>query len=390
MIRNLLLCIFIVCSYLGGAQNIKDLCLIRDFKQDLILIEKKGEIDHFNFSPYGKFVFNYSNNEQIRYLFQGQEYSPELNLYLYSSRIYSPANFRFNQPDPKSQYFSPYLFVGADPVNFIDFTGNTGKPLVLFGEDYDHAKNIDKVTEDVLDELPDSYQMSFQKFMNGEVGDLPEWNGNVFMISHSGQERHEEIEMVRGKDLSKVKKMNGAVMDTGGEIPSISIDGAEVGRRLRFLSEERGVPVKNIVSGGCQGSVASRRVGLGFAELKKPQMVGKGASVRAVKRKLYTFGAKKGRYTYFIGPKEGSYDNVLGPKRTQMFLTDGSEGDQLHANLDIVEGEPSRIKSYYRKDEATKADVDYDYIEGEQLSDLANGRIPSNIMKDMHRGLVLY
>ncbi len=97
-----------------------------------VVVDEAGTvIAAFDYLPFGDLLGTaYGNPEIISYRYTGQEYDPELGLYNYRARIYDPRLGRFYATDPVGEFASPYLYVGNNPISYID---PTGQFVVLVG-----------------------------------------------------------------------------------------------------------------------------------------------------------------------------------------------------------------------------------------------------------------
>ena len=132
MKKTLLILISFVISIQLNAQIAYNTFNIRNYNRSLAVAINQNQTVKVISDEFGK-VISIRNlaNADLKYLHHGQEYDSELGLYFYPSRIYSTLSRRFLQTDPMSQYATPYSFLGGDPINKIDETGNADKPLFL-------------------------------------------------------------------------------------------------------------------------------------------------------------------------------------------------------------------------------------------------------------------
>jgi len=122
---------------LGFIRRDKFYSVSLDYLGSVRLVTRAGEVERaFDYDPYGRLQRSYGSKNldaDISYRFCGKEYDGETDLYNYHARLYDPETGRFLQIDPKSQYFSPYMYTSNSPVNMVDPDGEFAVTLLLCG-----------------------------------------------------------------------------------------------------------------------------------------------------------------------------------------------------------------------------------------------------------------
>ena len=376
ILLHIILILLIHCMFIGNcyAQNTV-FHFIRSYNNTLTLSCDEKQYDSFLFNRYG--WLQYGNVSKFRYLYTAQEYDFELDIHFFQSRLYNPQSTTFLQPDPQSQYHSAYTYVNGDPVNFIDTDGNIGKPLILYGEQIEGSNNIAESTKDLLDAVPDSYQYPLSNFVNGEIPDLPEWNGNVFIKTHMSPIKGRELVLEEALEKGDLKTPSSLTTTefTEDKLFRRSLDGDMMGSMLRRFSEERGVPIKNITAGGCEGSYAANSMRGGYVRTPSSTKLGF--------REIKFTGLNQGKATMYVGKesvKKLPFKEKVQLKETKIYV--GGVKEECCPKLKHSWGNKVKFKGVVERATPESDWKLLPYTDEAGIQDFVNGRVPDNFAKD--------
>lgn len=310
---------------------------IRDYRFSNAVVLANNYSSKSAYSAYGEFL---QNSIEGRYLFQAQEYDVDMNLHFFPSRIYYATKKRFFQPDPVSQYFSPFLFTNADPVNTVDMDGNDGKLLYLFdkdlGNDFDEMSIEDRQLIKVLGRK--AYFRPLSNFLDGTMTDIPEWNGHVYINGTSYDSgKYSEIMKADKKVMSspppiaKSDKYEQMVYnDTENGYYRVYANSQDIGKQLRVISDDMGVPLRSVTVGGFEGYAAAEQIGKGVR------------NTTFMKRGLKLAGTKKGVHSLMVqseANKELRFHMAKGSPIDYLELKDVKDGSKRLINPRVYSDE---------------------------------------------------
>ncbi|AXK43553.1 RHS repeat-associated core domain-containing protein [Erythrobacter aureus] len=228
-----------------------------------------------------------------RFRYTGQVWIPELGMYYYKARIYSPTLGRFIQTDPigYEDQFNLYAYVGNDPVNGVDPTGM---------DSYMVARQLDSAVGKagighayiVVDAKypgdPNAKVISFGELSNGNMGNVndPSRASDFSKTAHAADQTHWDsltkddagsFSQIDAKD-STVSAVAGAVLETGdydiipgadlfGGAPAVNSNSAAMGVAERSTSISRGEPARAPTDYALPGVNESGRVQFNEAKI---------------------------------------------------------------------------------------------------------------------------
>ena len=139
--------------------------------------ETAETVQQVDYYPYGTPVNSPQKLATNRYLFSGKEYQD--GEYDFEARRLDPDNLSFNRPDPKAAdtpWLSPYLYCAANPIMYID---PTGEKIVI----------PDSAPQQFKDTYNEARAIMKEKGIDGIMSSLDSREGTIYLVPHVGKNR---------------------------------------------------------------------------------------------------------------------------------------------------------------------------------------------------------
>lgn len=381
MKKGFLLLVAIGIVYLGFSQNQYFYLNSYNCSKQLIL---NARVSHqIIYSDYGHINSYTASN---RYAFHSQEFDKDLDIVFYPSRIYSLREKRFIQPDPASQFFSPYLFLSADPVNHIDMDGNESVPFIVGTDDFNFGTGISDESADMIQAAGKSvHRNSLINFMEGKYrlgawsgssGRDFEWNGNVFI---DAKVFDGEIEVFRAAPEVRAAKYKGSgtsIRKFGENKFMGTVEPETIGKKLHMLSLRYRKAVKNIFVTGDNGGEMAARIAGGYTRLAGDS-----------KGVVNAIGLKPGRSLRSIGHNVTRGNLPLSTDFPASYIAPHSSKLDLDIELEPSRGEgaannASKIEGIYTK-EPLGVNIQLNHAGRQEVHDMIHeARVPDSMADD--------
>ncbi len=178
-----------------------------------VVVNASGTITQRNhYYPFGTaFAEKYDDGKNQPYKYNGKELDQMhgLNLYDYSARYYESAIGRFTSIDPHAENYyswSPYVYVGNNPLKYIDPTGMDWYLNEQTGETYYNSK----ITDNTTSYKDQTYTRIGDNNMFGDMGKTSEqynnYNQSVALANDNGYNINPIQQVVHEKSSEQIYK----------------------------------------------------------------------------------------------------------------------------------------------------------------------------------------
>ena len=181
----------------GGTPTTQTRYLLHDHlgSTRVVLDSNNQVLGSFDYSPFGETTPT-GNVADVAYRYTGQEVNGALGTYNYHARHYDAGVGRFLGVDPARQFASSYAYVGNNPINYTDLTGNMDVPLVLIDYDGFRSGQAGPILKEIREltvskktyigvskiDISKSVQaLKFRRLLSGKANNLQR-TGHVYII----------------------------------------------------------------------------------------------------------------------------------------------------------------------------------------------------------------
>jgi len=99
---------------------------------ELLLDDTGSVVGRYAYGPFGE-LEDYQGSRTVDFLYGGREWDGDLEAGVFGYRLYDPEMGQFLSTDPMDQYWNPYSYTGASPLDMADPWGLADEPQYVEG-----------------------------------------------------------------------------------------------------------------------------------------------------------------------------------------------------------------------------------------------------------------